>query len=163
MIGDVPAQDLDVRLKSLINTAPCMLFMKGTPSEPKCGMSWAQRNEGELDISKCSTHILGFSRQTIAILQELNAEFSTFNILMDNEVRQGTVEAINTVVSDHVACRSEDLFQLAHVPSTLCQGRADWGSGHNQGWIVCCKGLQSCIPSVFVGNEGEWRVGIYVT
>ena len=31
----------------------------------------------------------GFSRQTVAILQEMKAEFSTFNILMDDEVRQG--------------------------------------------------------------------------
>ena len=30
-------QDLDVRLKRLVNNAPCMVFMKGTPSEPRCG------------------------------------------------------------------------------------------------------------------------------
>jgi hypothetical protein len=32
----------------------------------------------------------GFSRQMVALLQELNVEFSSFNILMDEEVKQGT-------------------------------------------------------------------------
>ena len=30
-------QDLESRLKRLINSAPCMVFIKGTPAEPKCG------------------------------------------------------------------------------------------------------------------------------
>ena len=41
--------------------------MKGDPAAPKCG----------------------FSRQTIELLQSLNAEFGTFDILSDDEVRQG--------------------------------------------------------------------------
>lgn len=31
-------QDLNTRLKQLINTEEVMLFMKGTPAEPRCGM-----------------------------------------------------------------------------------------------------------------------------
>lgn len=62
-----PAQDLHSRLKSLINHAPVMLFMKGTGLEPRCK----------------------FSRAIIDILNSLNAEFSTFDILNDEEVRQG--------------------------------------------------------------------------
>ena len=31
----------------------------------------------------------GFSRQMVAILQEMGAEFSAFNIIMDEEVREG--------------------------------------------------------------------------
>merc|ERR1712096_309003 len=50
-----------------INAHKCMLFMKGHPDEPKCG----------------------FSKQTVAILQGLNAEYGTFDILTDDEVRQG--------------------------------------------------------------------------
>ncbi|KAL0179041.1 hypothetical protein M9458_024483, partial [Cirrhinus mrigala] len=34
--GDVPKEDLNERLKRLINAAPCMLFMKGSPQEPRC-------------------------------------------------------------------------------------------------------------------------------
>lgn len=58
---------LDDRLKSLINTAPVMLFMKGSPAEPRCG----------------------FSRQIVAILKEADIAFSSFDILTDEEVRAG--------------------------------------------------------------------------
>ncbi|KAJ7428910.1 hypothetical protein WISP_00478 [Willisornis vidua] len=37
-------EDLNVRLQKLINAAPCMLFMKGSPKEPRCGeqsCSWS--------------------------------------------------------------------------------------------------------------------------
>lgn len=60
-------ESLEDRLKKLINARPCMLFMKGSPTEPKCG----------------------FSRETIRILQEQGVRFGTFDILNDNEVRQG--------------------------------------------------------------------------
>ncbi|XP_067656316.1 uncharacterized protein [Haliotis asinina] len=60
-------QDLNTRLKQLINSAPVILFMKGNWQEPRCG----------------------FSRQMIGILQEKNVTFSTFDILSDEEVRQG--------------------------------------------------------------------------
>ncbi|XP_077382240.1 glutaredoxin 3 [Festucalex cinctus] len=59
--------DLNERLKKLINAAPCMLFMKGTAQEPRCG----------------------FSRQMVALLNERNIPFSTFDILSDEDVRQG--------------------------------------------------------------------------
>ncbi|KAG8551194.1 hypothetical protein GDO81_003997 [Engystomops pustulosus] len=35
--SSAPKEDLNVRLKRLINAAPCMLFMKGSPQEPRCG------------------------------------------------------------------------------------------------------------------------------
>ena len=41
--------------------------MKGTPQEPRCG----------------------FSRQTVEILKNQNVNFSFFDILADNEVREG--------------------------------------------------------------------------
>lgn len=62
-----PKEDLNTKLKRLINTRKCMLFMKGHPDEPKCG----------------------FSKQFVAIMKELNAEYGTFDILTDDEVRQG--------------------------------------------------------------------------
>ena len=58
---------LDDRLKKLINQHSVMVFMKGDPATPKCG----------------------FSRQLMAILQEIKADFKTFDILRDDEVRQG--------------------------------------------------------------------------
>jgi Grx4 family monothiol glutaredoxin len=47
-----------------------MLFMKGTPGEPKCG----------------------FSRQLVAILRDNAVKYGFFNILADDEVRQGLKE-----------------------------------------------------------------------
>ena len=58
---------LDERLKELIHRHKVMLFMKGLPSAPKCG----------------------FSRQMVEILQEQNVPFDSFDILHDEEVRQG--------------------------------------------------------------------------
>lgn len=61
------SESLKSRLESIINSSPIMLFMKGTPEEPRCG----------------------FSKKTVEILKEEELEFSSFNILDDEEVRQG--------------------------------------------------------------------------
>ncbi|KAI9091496.1 thioredoxin-like protein [Phlyctochytrium arcticum] len=60
-------EDLDTRLTKLINRAPVMLFMKGDPTTPKCG----------------------FSRQITKLLSDNNITYDTFDILEDEEVRQG--------------------------------------------------------------------------
>ncbi|MBN3299013.1 GLRX3 protein, partial [Amia calva] len=63
-----PAKEgLNERLKKLINAAPCMLFMKGSPQEPRCG----------------------FSRQIVEIFKQHAIQYSSFDILSDEEVRQG--------------------------------------------------------------------------
>ena len=58
---------LDDRLRALTHQAPVVLFMKGNPDEPRCG----------------------FSRQAIELLRGAKVQFSTFDILKDEEVRQG--------------------------------------------------------------------------
>jgi len=58
---------LEERLRALTHQAPVMLFMKGTADAPRCG----------------------FSRQAIEMLQQDGISFSTFDILGDEEVRQG--------------------------------------------------------------------------
>lgn len=68
--NDTPAEDLNTRLQSLVSAAPCMLFMKGTPSAPQCG----------------------FSRQLVSILRQEGVRYGFFNILADDEVRQGLKE-----------------------------------------------------------------------
>ncbi|OON22364.1 monothiol glutaredoxin, Grx4 family [Opisthorchis viverrini] len=67
--GDVELDSLDLntRLRNLIRRSPVMLFMKGTPSQPRCG----------------------FSKQILEILNSLNVSFDTFDILTNEEVRQG--------------------------------------------------------------------------
>lgn len=59
--------DLDSRLQKLVKAAPVMLFMKGTPSAPQCG----------------------FSRTLVGLLREEGVRYGFFNILADNDVRQG--------------------------------------------------------------------------
>lgn len=61
------AEELQQRLHRLVHAAPCMLFIKGSSQEPRCG----------------------FSRQIVALLSQHNIQFSSFDILSDEEVRQG--------------------------------------------------------------------------
>lgn len=63
-------EELFKRLADLVKAAPVMLFMKGTPSGPQCG----------------------FSRQMVAMLRENSVKYGFFNILADDEVRQGLKE-----------------------------------------------------------------------
>lgn len=65
--GQPSTEELNKRLSELVKAAPVMLFMKGTPSAPQCG----------------------FSRQTVALLRERSIRYGFFNILADDEVRQG--------------------------------------------------------------------------
>ncbi|XP_055502646.1 glutaredoxin 3 [Leucoraja erinacea] len=65
--SETAKQDLNDQLRKLIKSAPCMLFMKGTSQEPRCG----------------------FSKKIVEILNEHNVRFSTFDILSDDDVRQG--------------------------------------------------------------------------
>ena len=67
---DTTIESLDDRLKKLVNQSKCMLFMKGDREEPKCG----------------------FSRKIAGLLLEANISFETFDILSDEEVRQGLKE-----------------------------------------------------------------------
>lgn len=66
-VDESPKEALNARLKKLTHAAPCMLFMKGTPQEPRCG----------------------FSKQIVEILQKHNIQFSSFDIFSDEAVRQG--------------------------------------------------------------------------
>jgi len=62
-----PANSLDDRLRSLTSRSPVMLFMKGDPSQPKCG----------------------FSNTICGLLTSKNITFDSFDILEDEEVRAG--------------------------------------------------------------------------
>lgn len=54
------------RITALLAAAPVMLFMKGTPDEPKCK----------------------FSRRIVELLREVDASFGSFNILTDPALRE---------------------------------------------------------------------------
>ncbi|CAM8984659.1 unnamed protein product [Rhodiola kirilowii] len=53
--------------RSFVSSSPVMLFMKGTPDGPRCG----------------------FSSKVVKALKEEGVEFGSFDILSDEEVRQG--------------------------------------------------------------------------
>ena len=63
----VEEESLNDRLAKLVSAAPVMLFMKGTPAAPECG----------------------FSRQLVGMLRERGIRYGFFNILKDDDVRQG--------------------------------------------------------------------------
>lgn len=60
-------KNLNERLKALINREKVMIFMKGDRNTPRCG----------------------FSKTLIGIVNETNVPYETFDILSDEEVRQG--------------------------------------------------------------------------
>jgi len=97
---------LESRLKSLTHQAPVMVFMKGDPSQPKCG----------------------FSKQLMPILQETKVPFSTFDILTDEEVRQGLKTFSNWPTFPQVYVKGEliggldiikELVEAGDLASTL--------------------------------------------
>ena len=59
--------ELNARLRGLMNQSKVVLFMKGSPEVPRCG----------------------FSRKISALLKEKKIEFSHFDIYTDESVRQG--------------------------------------------------------------------------
>ncbi|EMC93705.1 hypothetical protein BAUCODRAFT_251191 [Baudoinia panamericana UAMH 10762] len=69
-VNPATKDELNTRLSELVKAAPVMLFMKGTPSAPQCG----------------------FSRQTVSLLRDKGVRYGFFNILADDEVRQGLKE-----------------------------------------------------------------------
>ncbi len=66
-------QDLSEQIKTLLNSSKIVVFMKGNADAPMCG----------------------FSANTTAILKHLGVPFKTFNILNDEEIRQGLKEYSN--------------------------------------------------------------------
>ncbi len=65
--------DLNERIKNLINSSKIFLFMKGNPQMPQCG----------------------FSANVVGILNAMNANYKTFDILTDMDIRQGVKEFSN--------------------------------------------------------------------
>lgn len=67
------ALDLNTRISNLINSAPIMLFMKGTADMPQCG----------------------FSANVCKILNHLGVSYGTYNILADMDIREGVKQFSN--------------------------------------------------------------------
>ncbi len=64
------ASPVFTRIEEDVNSNPVVLFMKGTPVFPQCG----------------------FSAQVVQVLSLLGVKFKSFDILADDELRQGIKE-----------------------------------------------------------------------
>ena len=60
-------EEIKNKIQKFIDTDKVVLFMKGTPDFPQCG----------------------FSANAVAILNYFNVEFKTYNVLENDELRQG--------------------------------------------------------------------------
>lgn len=73
----LPLSDMDVavnmKIIRLINLAPVMVFIKGSPEEPRCK----------------------FSRQLLELLKDLGVSYGSFDVLSDESVRRGLVKFAN--------------------------------------------------------------------
>ena len=78
-------ESLKGRLKQLIDSNTVMLFMKGSPDEPKCG----------------------FSRKVVEVLKRENVEFGSFDIFSDEEVREGLKKYSNWPTFPQLYCKGE--------------------------------------------------------
>ncbi|EOD29968.1 hypothetical protein EMIHUDRAFT_434451 [Emiliania huxleyi CCMP1516] len=73
-VGAPPAAvPIEERCRQLTSRAPVVLFMKGSPAAPRCG----------------------FSRKICELLTEQKVSFDSFDILADEEVRQGLKQFSN--------------------------------------------------------------------
>ena len=61
------------RIRELINSSKVFLFMKGNPEFPQCG----------------------FSMQVIQVLNQLNSEYKSFDVLSEDSIRQGIKDYSN--------------------------------------------------------------------
>lgn len=62
-----PTADVQTRIKELVTTNPIFLFMKGNPTMPQCG----------------------FSANVVGILNSIGANYKTFDVLSDWDIREG--------------------------------------------------------------------------
>ena len=60
-------EELKKRIKNLIDSNDIIVFMKGTPAAPQCG----------------------FTARVVHVFEVLKVNFGYFNVLKDEEVRQG--------------------------------------------------------------------------
>lgn len=70
---EYPAPTIQDRIAALIKKKPVMLFMKGNAGTPRCG----------------------FSSKVVEVLNSIGADYGTFDILSDEDVRQGLKEYSN--------------------------------------------------------------------
>lgn len=91
---------LEERLKSLISKSKVMVFMKGNRTKPRCG----------------------FSKQLIEILDNSGSKYETFDILEDEEVRQGLKKFSNWPTYPQIYVKGELIGGLDIIKEHLENG-----------------------------------------
>ncbi len=66
-------KDVQQRIRQTVDSDDVVLFMKGSPDFPQCG----------------------FSGRAVQVLRSCNVRFSSFDVLADEDVRQGVKEFSN--------------------------------------------------------------------
>jgi len=103
LLSLLPAQQLtlDERLHELVSMAPVMLFMKGTPDEPQCG----------------------FSAQLVELLNAMGIPCGAFDVLSDEEVREGLKSFSGCQTYPQLYCRGQLIGGLDTVHELAQQGK----------------------------------------
>jgi Grx4 family monothiol glutaredoxin len=115
-VSTTTADALKTRLEKLTTSHPLMLFMKGSPEEPRCG----------------------FSRKVVDILKEEKVDFGSFDILSDNEVREGLKKFSNWPTFPQLYCKGEllggaDITIAMHESGELKEAFIEQGITTNDG------------------------------
>eukprot|EP00300_Choanocystis_sp_HF-7_P040672 c7180_g1_i1.p1 GENE.c7180_g1_i1~~c7180_g1_i1.p1 ORF type:complete len:351 (+),score=82.16 c7180_g1_i1:63-1115(+) len=97
--SDLPPE-LSARLQALVNKSAVMIFIKGTPDEPRCG----------------------FSSKAVALLRENHILFESFDILQDETVRQGLKTFSNWPTFPQIYVKGELVGGLDLVKEQLEDG-----------------------------------------
>lgn len=130
---------LNARLKKLINKSKCMIFMKGTPTEPKCG----------------------FSRTLVGLLDAENADYGHFDILSDDSVRQGLKEYSDWPTYPQVYIDGELIGGLDIIKEMLASGELQKQLVKKQNLEERLKSLvnRSSVMVFMKGNPSEPKCG----
>jgi Grx4 family monothiol glutaredoxin len=106
-----PEKALNERLERLVHGDTVMLFMKGTPSAPRCG----------------------FSRQAVELLNEQKVPFASFDILSDEDVRQGLKKYSDWPTYPQIYVKGELMGGLDILKETASEGplKEQWGIDDN--------------------------------
>src|SRR3974390_1107714 len=100
--------DINARIKSEIDSADVVLFMKGTPQMPQCG----------------------FSMQVVQILNHVGAPYKAINVLADGEIREGIKAYSNWPTIPQLYVKQEfvggcditrEMFQSGQPPARLAK------------------------------------------
>lgn len=126
-------------MKNLINSSQVMLFMKGTPQEPRCG----------------------FSRQVVEIMKNKQVKYGSFDILSDNEVREGLKTYSNWPTYPQLYIKGELVGGLDIIKEMVQNGEFDAMIPKEQSLDDRLKALinQSKVMLFMKGSMKEPRCG----